>query len=164
VAATQAAAARPATAKPPAAPAAAEPAPTPEREAKPDTSGEQLSSGLPLSALDHMFVLTTGDGPSIMRDETSAHILCEVVGADVESQRKRAPRDVISHCKWVAEFRKGGTVPDAAWKVMSSLRPELVASARGGDYKICVRTYPVGENDMVALFLFYNKKLLPASA
>jgi len=40
---------------------------------------------------------------------------------------------------------------------MSSLNPELVQKAREGGYRTCVRIFPIENEELIALFLFYEK-------
>jgi hypothetical protein len=72
--------------------------------------------------------------------------------------RERVPRDVFGRCDIAQRLRSESAVPSSAWKAMSALKPDLVEKARAGAYRICVRTFSIENNDVVALFLFYNKQ------
>jgi len=95
-----------------------------------------------------------------MESPVVAGMIQDVVGADLDSIRQFVPRDVIGKCDFGERLRRDGTIPDAAWRAMSSLKPDLVKQAKEGGYRACVRTFATGANEIVALFLFYNKQKL----
>ena len=154
------------------------PYPTPLQAAKPSAAAAQaisqdpadpelegagakeIASGMPASALEQMFVFTSGEGPATMLSPVTALTVKEVTGEDLESLRARVPRDVFGRCNIGERLRREGTVPSSAWRAMSSLKPEVVQRAREGKFRICVRTFTVEPNDVVALFLFYDKEKL----
>jgi hypothetical protein len=122
--------------------------------------GKQISSGVPATALEHIFVFTSGEGPATMQSPVTAVMVQEITGEDLESLRARVGRDVFGRCDIGDRLRQEGSVPSSAWRAMSSLKPELVQQARDGAYHICVRTFTVEPNNVVAVFLFYNKQKL----
>lgn len=138
-----------------AAPSAELSAPTTVRESK-------VFSGLPADALEQIFVFTSGEGPSIRQSGVVAMMMLEMVGEDPDSLRQRVPRDVFGQCTVGERIRHDGKVPGAAWRAMSALRPELVERAKAGEYRTCVRTFTTEADDLVAIFLFYNKAKLKA--
>jgi len=95
-----------------------------------------------------------------MHSPATKVMLQTVTGADITAMRDTVPRDVFGRCDIAQRLRKESNVPTSAWKAMSALKPELVQRARGGAYRICVRTFSIETNDLVALFLFYNKEKL----
>jgi hypothetical protein len=123
-------------------------------------AAEQVFSGMPVEALEQIFVFTTGEGPAVMHSPATKVMLQTVTGADITAMRDKVPRDVFGRCDIAQRLRKESNVPTSGWKAMSALKPELVQRARGGAYRICVRTFSIETNDLVALFLFYNKEKL----
>ena len=71
--------------------------------------------------------------------------------------RQRIPRDVFGKCNVGERIRKESKVPGSAWRAMAALRPELIERAKAGEYRTCVRTFATESEDVVAIFLFYNK-------
>lgn len=132
---------------------------TAETEALPSLA-EQLSSGLPFSALERIFIFTTGDGPTASRSPVTARMLEATTGETLDQIRREVPRDALTHCSFLEALRGGGTLPDAAWRAIAGLDLLLVQQAREGLYRICIRSYPIETNDFAALALFYNKAKL----
>lgn len=145
----------PAAEIPPAAPTSEPAEPAPEEM--------ELASGMPFSALEQVFLLTNGDGREAMHSELTSRIVAEAVGADFATVRQEVPRDVIGQCPVVEAIRRDKSVPDTAWRAMAGLKPSLVQLAREGAYKICIRTFPVNERQVAALFLFYSKAKMSAA-
>src|ERR1051325_10997433 len=60
---------------------------------KPGSS--KLFSGMPVQALEQIFVFTNGEGPAAMQSPMTALMLQEIMGASLESISQQAPRDVF---------------------------------------------------------------------
>jgi hypothetical protein len=152
----------------PAKPATPQPAPRQNEEAlfskkpaspeTPAASKTEVSSGLPFAALEQIFVFTTGEGRGVMQLPVVAGMLQDVVGAELDTIRSRVSRDIIGHCDFGERLRRDGAIPEAAWRAMASLKPQVVQLAREGAYSACVRTFTTGAKEVVALFLFYNRQ------
>lgn len=127
------------------------------RVSAPPPLEEQLRSGMPLSALQQMIILTTGEGPVASRSGITARMLEAITAAELAAIRQKVPRDVIGHCDFLEKIRGGGAIPDVAWRAVANLSPALVQNARAGIYHICVRSFPIENGDMVTLLLFYAK-------
>jgi hypothetical protein len=123
----------------------------------------QVSSGLPASALDQIFVFTTGDGPSAWRSPMVARMLKEIIGDDVSALREGVPRDVVARCAVGELLKPDGSISDAVWRAMDAHRPVIVQDARARLYRVCVRTFRVEADVLVVLVLFSNKQKLPAA-
>jgi len=132
--------------------------PPPQPDGAPEAAQRDLSTGLPFGALAHVFLLTTGDGPTASRSSVTGKMLEQSVGEPLGTIRANVPRDAIAHCSFVQQLRTKGELPPAAWKAMASFKADLVQDARAGQYKVCVRTFPIESGDLVCLFLFYNKQ------
>jgi len=130
-------------------PQAQQPAPTPSKA--------EVHSGLPFAALEQIFIFTTGDGRGLLQSPAVAGMLKDVVGEEISAIRGHAARDIIGHCDFGERLRRDGAIPDAAWRAMGTLKPEVVQKAREGTYSACIRTFTTGAKEVVALFLFYNK-------
>jgi len=127
---------------------------------EPPALAQQLSSGLPFSALERIFIFTTGDGPTASRSPVTVRMLEATTGEKLERIREDVPRDALTHCSFLEALRGGGSLPDAAWRAIANLDLALVQQAREGVYRICIRSYPIETNDFAALALFYNKQKL----
>lgn len=136
-------------------PLAAEPSPTPAGPTT-EVGDPKVASGMPAAALEHIFAFTTGEGQSVMESGITTRMFHDIIGQDFASFYGKVQRDVIARCPFVNQLRTQGSVPESAWRAMTSIKPDLVRQAREGGYRICVRTFPV-DNDIVALFLFYRK-------
>ena len=117
----------------------------------------KLFSGAPAKALDHVFLFTSGDGPSLRQSLVKEMILVQIIGANLDEMRGRVERDVFGKCDIGSRIRVEGSVPASAWQAMSSLRPELTKRAKDNEYRVCVRTFVTEDQKDVAAFLFYNK-------
>ena len=138
-------------------------APVPEPGNEPAAAGTQLASGTPASALDQIFVFTTGDGPSAWRSPTAARMLREIIGEDISALRESVPRDVVARCAIGELLKRDGSLSDNVWRAMAAHRPAIVQDARARLYRVCVRTFRVEEDVLVVLVLFYNKQKLVAA-
>jgi hypothetical protein len=155
--------AKPQEMSPVAAAAAVSPAPAataPEPEEEPAVAPLQVSSGMPSSALEHLFVFTTGAGPAVWQSPALARMLEKIIGEDLNALRQNIPRDVVAECDIADLLRPDGTISDAVWRAMSAHRPALVQQAREKAHRICVRTFRIEADTVVALVLFYNKQKL----
>jgi hypothetical protein len=145
-----------------------EPAPAPQEQAElstepqasPPSLQKQLSSGMPFAALEQIVIFTTGEAQAGSRSPATAGLLQAVVGEPLDQIRQKVPRDVVTHCDFLQSLRGGGALPEAAWRAMAKLKPQLVQQARGGNHRICIRTYPIENGDVLAAVLFYNKQKL----
>jgi hypothetical protein len=131
------------------------PKPQPAESAESET---QVGSGLPFPALEQIFIFTTGEGRGVMQSPAVAGMLQDVVGEELSVIRSRVGRDIIGRCDFGERLRRDGAIPEAAWRAMATLKPEVVRLAREGNYRACVRTFTTGAKEVVALFLFYNKE------
>ena len=84
-------------------------------------------------------------------------MLLEMIGEDPDALRHRVIRDVFGKTNIGQRIRSEGNIPGSAWRAMSALRPDLVQMAKGGGFRTCVRTFSTEAEDVVAIFLFYNK-------
>ncbi len=105
-------------------------------------------------------MFTTGDGPSAWQSPTVARMFKEVVGEDLSTLREEVSRDVVARCAAGELLKPDGSVSDAVWRAMAAHRPALVQQARERLYRICVRTFRIEADAIVALVLFYNKQKL----
>lgn len=120
-----------------------------------------MSSGRPFSALEQIFVLTTGEGPAAFKSEVTNAMLQEAAGESLAEIRAKVPVDVIGRANAVAlESIRSGTMPDSVWRALSAIKPEVVQQAQAGAYHLCIRTFPLESQDSVAVFLLYNKQKL----
>lgn len=136
----------------------AQSAPAPGSGEPPATARMQMRSGMPFSALEQIFILTTGEGAAASRSPTTAGILQQVIGEDWETIRGVVPRDAIARCGVLEETIKTGSVPSLIWRTMTAFKPVLLQQAREGVHRICVRTFRIETGDVVSVFLFYNKQ------
>jgi hypothetical protein len=127
----------------------------PQESSAPKT---EVGSGLPFKALEQIFVFTTGEGRGVMQSPMVAGMLKDVVGAELDTIRNQVARDIVGRCDFGERLRRDGAIPEAAWRAMATLKPEVVRLAREGVYSACVRTFTTGAKEVVALFLFYNKQ------
>jgi hypothetical protein len=115
---------------------------------------------MPASALEQIFMFTTGDGPSAWRSPTVVRMVKEITGEDLSTLRKNVPRDVVARCAVGELLKPDGAISDAVWQAMGAHRSQLVQRARDRLYRICVRSFRVEAETVVALVLFYNKQKL----
>jgi hypothetical protein len=135
---------------------ASPPVSEPEKESA--APSPQVSSGMPAGALEQIFMFTTGDGPSLLQSPTAARMLKEIIGTDPEALRDGIPRDVVARCAAAELLRPDGSISDAVWRAMAAHRPTLVQQAREKLYHVCIRTFRIEADVVVALVLFYNKQ------
>jgi hypothetical protein len=115
---------------------------------------------MPVSALEQVFMFTTGDGPSAWQSPTVARMLKEIVGEDLSTLRAEVMRDVVAWCAVGELLKPDGSISEAVWRAMAVHRPMLIQQAREKLYRVCVRTFRIEANTTVALVLFYNKQKL----
>jgi hypothetical protein len=151
-------------AAPPATPAAqvstlpvASPSEPEEESAK---ARQPVAAGLPTSALEEVFMFTTGDGPTAWQSPTAVRMLQEIIGEDPAGLREGIQRDVIGRCVVGELLKPDGAISDAVWRAMAAHRPAIVQQARERLYRVCVRTFRIEADAMVAVVLFYNKQKL----
>jgi hypothetical protein len=130
-------------------------APGPKEDRGP--ARENVSSGMPVSALEQIFAFTTGDGPAAWRSPKVTQMLEEITGEGLDTLRKVISRDVVGRCAVGDLLNQDGSISDAVWHVMSLRRPTLVQQARERLYRVCVRTFRIDADTIVALVLFYRK-------
>jgi hypothetical protein len=128
-------------------------------EGAPGTDKVPLNSGMPFSALEHIFILTTGEAREASRSSQTATTLEQVIGTDWETIRQVVPRDAISQCAQLEGLTKEA-VPALIWRTLTAFKPDLLAQAKEGLHRICVRRFRIETGDLVAVFLFYNKSKL----
>ncbi len=135
-------------------------APVAEPEPEPGAARAQVSSGMSAGALEQVFMFTTGDGPSAWQSPTVNRMLQEIVGVDLAVLREDVERDVVAHCAVSELLKPDGSISDSVWRAMAAHRPELIQQARERLYRVCVRTFRIEADVIVALVLFYNKQKL----
>ena len=138
--------------------AAASPVSEPEKESV--ANGQQVSAGMPASALEQVFMFTTGDGLSAWQSPTVVRMLKEVIGEDAGSISEGVERDVVARCAVGELLKPDGSISDAVWRAMAAHRPAIVQRARDRLYRVCVRTFRIEADVIVAVVLFYNKQKL----
>lgn len=121
---------------------------------------EKLPSGIPSTALEHCFLVTSGDGPVAARSSVVQSMLQKIVGEDLQAVQSHVTRDVIGQCNILEGLKGEGSTPGVVWRKMASIRPELLQQAREGTYRICIRSFRIETGDVVSVFLFYNKQKL----
>jgi hypothetical protein len=146
-------------------PRRAEAATAPAAEPEPDSPATfvpaSMSSGKPFSALEQIFILTTGEGPSAFPSDVTTARLVEAVGETLDNIRSKVPVDVIGRADAaVLKAIRSGSIPDSAWRALFAIKPAIAQQAQDGAYHLCVRAFPAEPNEAVALFLFYNKQKL----
>jgi len=134
--------------------------PAPDSVADEVTLPPEVASGLPLSALEHIFLFTTGDGPAAWQSPEVARMLKAIIGAELELIHQEIPRDVVARCSVADLLKPDGSISDAVWRVMGAHQPDLVLQARNRMHRVCVRTFRIEDDAVVALVLFYNKAKL----
>jgi len=121
----------------------------PEKESA--ASSPQVSSGMPAGALEQIFMFTTGDGPPLLQSPTVARMMKEIIGTDPEAIRDGIPRDVVARCAATELLKPDGSISDAVWRAMAAHRPILVQQAREKLYHVCIRTFRIEADVVVAL-------------
>lgn len=139
-------------------PNASEPAPEPDKGL--GLIPPQVSSGLPFPALEHIFLFTTGEGLAASDSPAVGRMVEKIVGEGMSAVHQNTTRDVVANCNVGELLREDGSISDAVWRVMAAHRPALVEQARERAYRICVRTFRIEADTVVALVLFYNKDKL----
>ncbi|HEU0038460.1 MAG TPA: hypothetical protein VFR76_04230 [Verrucomicrobiae bacterium] len=134
-------------------------APVAEPKSPEFSATPSMSSGKPFSALEQIFILTTGEGPSAFPSAVTTAMLVEAVGETLDNIRAKVPVDVIGRADAaVLKTIRAGSIPDSAWRVLFAIKPAIAQQAQDGAYHLCVRAFPVESNEAVALFLLYNKQ------
>jgi hypothetical protein len=122
-----------------------------------EPAAAQLASGMPFEALQQIFIFTTGEGQAFTKSPMAVAVLQKIIGAEWAKIREKVPRDVFGRCDIGAKLRQQGKIPEAAWRAMSALKPELVQQAKSGGLRTCVRSFSIEGGGVVAVFLFYAK-------
>jgi len=136
-------------------------APVAEPKSPEFSTTPSMSSGKPFSALEQIFVLTTGEGPSAFPSAVTTAMLVEVVGETLDNIRAKVPVDVIGRADAaVLKTIRAGSIPSSAWRALFAIKPAIAQQAQDGAYHLCVRAFPVAPNEAVALLLLYNKQKL----
>jgi hypothetical protein len=136
------------------------PAAAPEPEKGLGPVAPQVAAEMPFPALEHIFLFTTGEGPAAWDSPAAGRMLEETVGEGLSVIRQTTPRDVVAKCDIAELLRDDGSISDAVWRAMAAYRPTLIQQARDREYHICVRTFRIEGDSVVALVLFYNKEKL----
>ncbi len=134
--------------------------PEPAAEMAGGSSQSKVFSGMPSKALEHIFIFSSGDGPTLRESGIAAMMMLEIIGENPDNVRERVRRDVFGKCNIGERIRNEGKVPGSAWRAMSALQPDLVQRAKDGMYRTCVRTFSTEMGHIVAAFLFYDKAKL----
>src|SRR5205085_927029 len=71
------------------------PSPEPKKAVAGESAKSQLGSGMPLEALEQIFLFTDGEGPDAMRSPFTSALLEEVIGATLESLRDQVTKSVF---------------------------------------------------------------------
>ncbi|HOX58841.1 MAG TPA: hypothetical protein P5205_17350 [Candidatus Paceibacterota bacterium] len=115
---------------------------------------------MPFSALHHIFLFTTGEGPAAWQSSEVARMLEAVIGMDLATIRQNVPRDVVAKCTAGDLLKPDGSISDAVWRAMATFQPDLVLQARNRRHRVCVRTFRIEADVVAALVLFYDKEKL----
>jgi len=131
---------------------------TPALEVSPASDADsRIASGRPVTALAHIFVLTTGDNPEVFASPSIGAMLEQTVGCAVAEVRKSVPVDIIIKAKTSAmQSLCGGSVPDSVWRTLSGIAAPISSQAQDGMLHLCLRTFPSESQDVVALLAFYR--------
>jgi hypothetical protein len=121
---------------------------------------DQISSGMPATALEQVFAFTTSDGPTAWQSPMVAQMLKKIIGENLAALREAVPRDVVGECSLGELLKSDGSVSDAVWCTMEARRPELVQRAKARLCRVCVRTFRIEGDAIMALILFYDKQRL----
>ena len=141
-------------------PATPSPSPLSEPEEASGDARQGVSSGMPAVALEQIFLFTTGDGPSAWQSPTVTRMLKEITGEGLDGLPVGVPRDVIAQCAVGELLRPDGSISEAVWRAMAAHRPAIVQQARDRLYHVCVRTFHIEADAIVAVVLFYKKQQL----
>jgi hypothetical protein len=117
----------------------------------------ELGSGLPIAALEQVFIFTDGQGPETMQSPYTTALLEQVIGVKLDSIRDQVTKSVFGKCDIAQRLRDDSKVPSSAWRAISAINDDLVKQTQTGAYKVCVRTFDTDSGQKVAAFLFYNK-------
>lgn len=131
-------------------------APAPEESAA--AAEQKVPSGLPFGALEQIFVFTTGEGRAVFDSPAVAQRLQMSVGEPVSAIRGKVQVDVIGHVDLGVDVIHEDFIPEKAWRAMSIIKPAVTQQARNGAHHVCVRPLLAENNDIVTLFLLYNKQ------
>lgn len=132
--------------------AAAEERPHPEKA----LLSKRFYSGMPLEALEQLFVFTTGDGPSVWESPRVCRMLEAITGAPLAQIRQSTRRDVIFNCQGSQLLKLNGAISQEAWRAMAIRAPKVVEAAQAKLGRTCVCSFPTEQNEIVALVLFYR--------
>lgn len=111
---------------------------------------------MPFSALEHIFVFTTGEGRTLFESAKVTRVVEETVGEPLSAVRQKCPVDVVGHADVGVQVLIDGATPEKAWRAMKAIKPSVAKMALEGSYEVCVRPFSVENNEVVALFLFYD--------
>jgi hypothetical protein len=137
-------------------PAPATPAPASEL-ADPAALLETAPSGLPFSALDQIFIFTSGEGRSVFESQLANQKLEDTVGEKVDKIRESVQVNVVGRVDAGVEMMQDDSIPDKAWRAITAVKPDVAEQAKAGAYQFCVRTLLSENNDVITLLLFYKK-------
>jgi hypothetical protein len=57
-------------------------------------------------------------------------------------------------------LKPDGSISEAVWRAMAAHRPAIVQQARDSLFRVCVRTFRIEADAIVAVVLFYDKQKL----
>jgi hypothetical protein len=137
-------------------PAPPTPAPAPEL-ANPATPLETAPSGLPFSALDQVFIFTSGEARSVFESQLANQKLEDSVGEKVGKIRETLQVNIVGRVDAGVEMMHDDSIPDKAWRAIAAIKPDVAEQAKAGAYQFCVRTLLSENNDVITLLLFYKK-------
>jgi hypothetical protein len=117
-----------------------------------------VPSGLPFSALDQIFIFTTGEGRSVFESQLANQKLEDTIGEPVDKIRDQVQVNVVGRVDAGVEMMHDGSIPDKAWRAIAAIKPDVAEQAKAGAYQFCVRTLLAETNDVITLLLFYRKQ------
>jgi GYF domain 2 len=120
----------------------------------------RVSSGLPFSALEQIFIFTTGEGRLVFESKATVETLQDTINETLGTIRERISVDVIGRADFGGQVIREEAIPDKAWRAMFTIKPELTQQARDGSYQICVRSFSADNKDTITLVLLYDKSKL----
>jgi hypothetical protein len=122
------------------------------------TAPKSMSSGLPFSDLDAVFILTSGEVRAVIDSQQVKHKLEDTVGEPLEKIRGKSPPNIIGHVEAGEEMMGDDSIPDKTWQTIAAVKPAVAEQGKAGAYNYCVRTLLSEQSDVITLLLFYRKQ------